>query len=48
MKNEYKIDRVWMHEDRDLGLQSFGNLIGALERAYSSLGIFEVLIFFLL
>ena len=32
MKNEHKIDYVSMHEDRDLGLQSFGNLRGALER----------------
>ena len=32
MKNEYKIDRVSMHEDRDLGQQSFRKQEGALER----------------
>ena len=32
MKNEHKIDYVSMNEDRDLDLQSFGNLRGPLER----------------
>ena len=32
MKNEYKIDHVSMHGDRDLDLQNFGKKIGALER----------------
>ena len=32
MKNEYKIDRVSMHEDRGMVKQKFKNIIGALER----------------
>ena len=36
MKNEYKIDYVSMHEDRVLGLQSFGFKLVALERGLRS------------
>ena len=32
MKNEYKIDHVSIHGDRDLDLQNFGKKIVALER----------------
>ena len=52
MKNEHKIDYVSMHEDRDLGLQSFGNIKGALERGsrparagsqqFASFGCFDI------
>ena len=56
MKNEYKIDYVSMREDRDLGLQSFRNLRGALERGlraaragsvqFANFGLFQIFVAF--
>ena len=56
MKNEHKIDYGSMHEDRNLDLQSFGNLSGALERGlraaragsvqFASFGLFQIFVAF--
>ena len=40
MKNEYKIDPIPMHDDRDLVQRSFQNIRGLLERGAAAVNKF--------